>query len=568
MSPLPPNHRFWLPATLWAVSVAGAIWAFPAEPAILAWLSFTTVGGLVAWLRPSHPVGWLLLVDGLVWIGGASTARYVADSPDEFAAAMAAAWFDQAGWIFAVGIIPLALLLFPTGRFHGRLWRVFAALIVIGGTALAVANLLTPGALPSWPEITNPFGIVALAEIAPTVSAAAEIVFFLGVLGGVASVIVRYVKATGVERQQLRWLAFAAALMLLGLAVGDVLTILGVPGEAWFNTVPMLAVPLAVGVALLRYRLWDLDLVIGRTLAYALIVLVIVGIYVLVVAGFGAMVGGGTDSNLWLAVLATAVAATLFQPLREGAIAVVRRFLFQPHHDGDTTPISVRTLGGFRVEVAGNPVTVSQWRSRKARQLLKMLVAQRGRPVHRERLIEALWPDDTEGNLGNRLSVAASTIRGVLDPGKTKPSDHYIRSDGETLQIDLGHVRVDVEEFLALATRGLAGNQSDLAAAESLYRGDFLEEDLYEEWAQPLREQARNMILAVLRQRAEIEQENSVDRGIAAYLKILEFDPWNEPAHLAVVAALQSVGRHGEARRAHRRYEARMAEIEVTPSST
>ncbi|HVR78599.1 MAG TPA: BTAD domain-containing putative transcriptional regulator [Acidimicrobiia bacterium] len=561
------DRWFWLAGSLWLASLATAIWAAPVEPLIVAWLSFTTVGALVAWARPAHPVGWLLLADGMVWICGAATHRYVIDHESTgLSQAALAGSFDLVGWIVAIALIPLVLLLFPTGRFPGRWWRLVVALVVGGGALLAVSNAVQPGPLPSSPELTNPFGIQQLESIGRITAPVGEIFFFLGVVGGLLAVIVRFARSSGVERQQLRWLAFAACLMLLGFAVGSVLSSLGLPGEPLFNTVAMPAVPIAIGVALLRYRLWDLDLVIGKTIVYGLLALVVTLVYVLLVAGFGAMVGGGSGNDVWLAVLATAIAATLFQPVRTGTMTAVNRLLYRRQAGGEPPTLSIRTLGGFRVERDGEPVNSSQWRSKKARQLFKMLLARYDRPVHREHLIDALWPGETEGDLGNRLAVAASTIRAVLDPDKEHPSDRFLSGDAETLRLGTEHMWIDVVEFLRLVETGSSGDHLALEQAVDMYRGDFLEEDIYEDWAQHLRETARAAYVAALRKRAEVEGERGVDEGIAAQLKILDVDPWDEAAHLAIVWALRSSGRHGEAQRAYYRYEARMRELGITPS--
>jgi DNA-binding SARP family transcriptional activator len=120
-----------------------------------------------------------------------------------------------------------------------------------------------------------------------------------------------------------------------------------------------------------------------------------------------------------------------------------------------------------------------------------------------------------------------------------------------------------VESFLAAAASALRVGGHSLDVAESSYTRDFLEEDTYEDWSQPLREEARTMYLAVLRAKAEVERDRGVDAAVGAQLRILEVDPWDEVAHLSIISALQEAGRHGEARRARARYLARMKELGI-----
>ena len=553
--------------SLWVLSVLMAGLVAVADPFSVVMLVFTTVGGVVAWVRRRSPVGWLLLADGLVWLGGSAANAYVtASGPFRPGAQAAAASFDLAGWVVAVGLIPLLLVVFPTGRPPTRRWQLVVWLIVGGGGIHALTSLVTPGPLPSWPEISNPFGVERFGALASAIAPLAELIFFVGFAGALLSVIVRFRRSSGVERQQLRWLAFAAVLMAVSFAVGVVADAVGFSGAWVFNVVPLLAVPVAVGVAVLRYRLWDLDVVIARTLTYGLVGLTVAAVYVVVVAGVGALIGAGAGSDVWLAALATAIVGAVFHPLRDAAQAGVRRLVFRDAAGVAQAPLSIRTLGGFRVERAGEPVRRSEWQSKKARQLLKMLIARRGRPVHRDVLIDTLWPGASTGNLANRLSVALSTVRSVLDPDKAHPSDHYVKADADTLWLDLDHVAVDVEQFLTMADAGTRTYGHELEAAEALYRGDFLEEDLYEDWAWPLRERARATYLDVLRIRADAAPKRGADATIAAHRKILEVDPYDETAHLAIVAALRSAGRHGEAQRAYQHYATVMREVGVHPN--
>ena len=173
-------------------------------------------------------------------------------------------------------------------------------------------------------------------------------------------------------------------------------------------------------------------------------------------------------------------------------------------------PLVVQSLGRFRVFRGGEPVPLAAWQSRKARDLLKILVARRGRPTAREYVMEMLWPEQSPARLGNRLSVLLSTVRTVLDPEKRFEADHFVAADRGSLWLQGENLVVDVERFLSAASAALASLREDnpsapaeLIAAEAAYSGDFLEEDAYEEWALPLREEARVVYTEVARALAE-----------------------------------------------------------------
>jgi DNA-binding SARP family transcriptional activator len=243
--------------------------------------------------------------------------------------------------------------------------------------------------------------------------------------------------------------------------------------------------------------------------------------------------------------------------------------------DGRAAPVAIEALGRFGVMRGGVPVALQEWQSRKARDLLKLLVARLGRPAPREFLLEALWPEQDPYRTRPRLSVALSTVRAVLDPGHRCEPEHFVAATRDTVTLDTSRVMLDLEAFLAEAESALAlvrdgSGETAVAAldaAEAAYGGDFLEEDLYEDWAIGPRERARSTYLSVVRALIELGAARSDNDAVVRYaLRLLERDPFDELAHLAVVAARTAERAHGEARRAYQVYAARMSEIDVVPA--
>ncbi|MCG5443377.1 winged helix-turn-helix domain-containing protein [Micromonospora sp. NIE79] len=236
------------------------------------------------------------------------------------------------------------------------------------------------------------------------------------------------------------------------------------------------------------------------------------------------------------------------------------------------TEVTVRTLGRFEVYVDGAQVMAPAWQSRKARDLLRILAARRGRAVPREQLGETLWPGQDPGRVGHRLSVALSTLRGVLDPQRRSPTDHFIIAAHPSLALDIGHLELDVEEFLTESAHGLRlaeqGETEDAGAslllAEQRYRGDFLEDEPYDDWSRPTREEARRVYLRVVRKLASLARDaGDVDETVRHLGRALELEPHDEGVHGEFIRTLAAAGRHGEAAQAYRRYEEAMSAIGV-----
>jgi len=237
--------------------------------------------------------------------------------------------------------------------------------------------------------------------------------------------------------------------------------------------------------------------------------------------------------------------------------------------------VAVRVLGSFRVFRDGVPVPLREWQSRKARDLLKLLIARLARPVPRDWLLEALWPEQDPRRTRPRLSVALSTLRGVLDPVHRFDAEHYVAATRDAIAVDTGTLLVDLNTFLARAEAALAlarmapGQRAVqmLEAAEAAYGGDFLEDELYEDWTIVPREQARAMYIAVTHELIERAATRADHASVVRFaLRLLERDPYDEVAHLAVVAARTAERAHGEAQRAYHVYVARMTEIGVRPA--
>ncbi|GIE85713.1 BTAD domain-containing putative transcriptional regulator [Actinoplanes regularis] len=237
------------------------------------------------------------------------------------------------------------------------------------------------------------------------------------------------------------------------------------------------------------------------------------------------------------------------------------------------SPVSVRMLGSFAVLHDGEPVPVAAWHSRKARDLLKLLIARRGRPISREALGEALWPG--ENAVANRLSITLSTLRAVLDPGRRAAPDHYLVTDAAGVAYDPRTLPVDVDAFLRLAEAGaaaLGGGRVDearvlLEAADAAYPGGVLDDEPDLEAVRTLRDEARTMYLTTMRALGTACAEaDDTDGAVRAWRRLLDHDPYDEDGALRMVDVLTASGRHGEAARRYRTYATRMRELGVAPA--
>ncbi|MEV6241104.1 tetratricopeptide repeat protein [Lentzea sp. NPDC051838] len=221
---------------------------------------------------------------------------------------------------------------------------------------------------------------------------------------------------------------------------------------------------------------------------------------------------------------------------------------------------SVRVLGSFAVVRDGEELPPSAWKSRKARDLLKLLIVRRGRPVSREELAQTLWPG--ESDVANRLSITLSVLRAVLDPTRTAPP---VIAGPSGIAYDPRTLLVDVDTFLELAAAGCADEtRLLLEAAANAYEGDVLGDEPELRVVQELRDETLNRYLEVMRTLGRVcAAEGDVDGARRAWSRVLERDPYDEGTALRLIDALRAAGRLGEAARQHRRYAERMRELGV-----
>ena len=314
---------------------------------VLAMVSSVTVGAVVAARRPAHPVGWLLLGIALSLTGTAATAQYFVYGllvrPGALPAARYAVLYQPATAFTALTLIGFVLLLTPTGSLPSPRWRWPARVMAVTPAVLVLVVTLVGGPVdPRYQARGGPFDLRGLDGVLLAANRAALAVTVVGVVAAAVSLVGRFRHARGVERLQLRWVALAAVLVGLGavgvlfsLAVGgSAAGILFTLGVGCCLVVP----PVATGAAVLRYRLYDLDRIVSRTLAYGLLTLLLGGGYAAVVLGLGQLLG--RDSSLVVALATLAVAAA-FRPARRRVQRAVDRRFNRRRYD------AARTIEGF-----------------------------------------------------------------------------------------------------------------------------------------------------------------------------------------------------------------------------
>jgi hypothetical protein len=352
----------WLAWALWALSVAlttlslvllALIRAHPGIHVFDFWLGNSTividvtVGAIVASRRPENPVGWLLCLSGVATSTSTFASQYaiyaLLAEPDSLAAGEGMAWI--ASWMLPImnGVQVFYLLLFPTGRLPSRRWRWLAwltvAYILVGVTTAA----FSPGAyMGSLGPIRNPLGIEGFT---PVYKAVVYTMSPALLIAAAFSLFVRLRRAVGVERQQLKWLAYAAG----GIVIVTILFIItiAIDTSRWYewvvNTILVAVtpgVPIAIGIAILRYRLYDIDIIINRTLVYGtltvMLALVYFGCVTATQAIFQALTGQERLPQFAI-VVSTLLIAALFNPLRQSIQSFIDSRFYRRKYDARKT---------------------------------------------------------------------------------------------------------------------------------------------------------------------------------------------------------------------------------------
>ena len=313
-------------------------------------LAFATTGALVASRRPENPIGWLLCLTALSFaIGGVCVgiSEYAArEQREDLVAATVAAWVGTFVWMIGVGVAAtFVLLLFPDGHLPSRRWRPVAWL---AGTSLGLTITglaLAPGRIEDT-SVTNPLGFAAVDRVLDTAVGIGLGLFSVSILLSCLSLAVRFRSAPRVQRQQLKWLAYTLPLVVLWMGASVVVesTQSGDTAVEISNTlvaIGLTVVPVSIGIAMLRHRLYDIDVVINRTLVYGALTATLAAVYLGSVLLLQQVLNPLTAQSDLAVAVSTLTVAALFRPARARIQAGVDRRFYRRRYD------AARTLESF-----------------------------------------------------------------------------------------------------------------------------------------------------------------------------------------------------------------------------
>jgi uncharacterized membrane protein SirB2 len=304
-------------------------------------LPFSVVGAIIASRQPRNSIGWLFcsvgVTIGLNSFAGDYAEFWLASGFGPDSVGETAAWLSSWLWFLLV-YVPMSflLLLFPDGRPPSPRWRPVAWGVALGTAGGVVGYALKAGPLVDFPHIANPYGVDS--PVVGMVGVAGSIVAAGSMVASAVSLIVRLRHAGSVERQQIKWLAYGGAVMVGILGAGGLITLWSVPASIVVMSVSLLGLPVFTGIAIVRHRLYDIDLLINRTLVYGALTVMLVLVYLCGVVFlqylFRTLAGGGSQ----LAIVASTLAiAALFEPLRRRVQEFTDRRFYRRKYDARKT---------------------------------------------------------------------------------------------------------------------------------------------------------------------------------------------------------------------------------------
>jgi hypothetical protein len=315
--------------------------------------AFATVGTLVASRRPGNPVGWIMCTMGLLFalsgLGDSYAAYALYSGSEQLPGAAFAAWVSTT--TAAILVFPLLLLLFPDGRSPSRRWRPVVWLVIFTLVAEGAFSAFLTERFVGYGDITNPFHVAALDPLGDAYATYAQTpLSILAVLLSTIALVARYWRSRGVERQQLKWFVSSGALAALGVMLISVASIF-LREESFrsqilltvffaLTTLALCGIPISMGVAILRYRLYDIDVIINRTLVYAILTAMLAAVYfggvAITQAILRALIGHEQQPQLAV-VVSTLLIAALFNPLRQRIQSFIDRRFYRRKYDARKT---------------------------------------------------------------------------------------------------------------------------------------------------------------------------------------------------------------------------------------
>jgi hypothetical protein len=330
-------------------------WAIPLYSLIVA--TWGLAGGFLVTRRPENRVGWVLLAAGMgVGLGllgqmwaYLSLSAFEGSLPGAVAGATLGLLFTPA--LFLTTLVPL---LFPDGRLMSRRWGIIAALLLLGSVATLLGMIARPGPIEGMPQFDNPLGAPALVGLSQALIELGGILVLVCLPAGVLAAILRFRRGNSVEREQLKWFG---SVLALAFSMFFAAALLPQPYGQWAWIVASLSlglIPITIGIAILRYRLYEIDRLVSRTIGWAVVTGILVAVFAAVVVALQAALAGFTQGQTLAIAASTLVAAALFQPLRRRVQRAVDRRFDRARYDGERTAaaFAARLRGEVNLEAA------------------------------------------------------------------------------------------------------------------------------------------------------------------------------------------------------------------------